>query len=361
MFGKLYSGAKTLLIAIVMTISTVSLYAQTPQSVSLTKQRLSLSELLHEIEHHTGMFVVISADRIDLNREITLSDKSGTVEELLTQALTGTGHSWRQEGHYIVIAPQPKLQPQRQVVAVVPQPTSEEFERDVNRYTQSNIDTDDADVDFVIRYDTIRREVPHDGIFRYRSRELNIESTSRAVHTTFSRSTPPLLAVKTNLVWWAARATLNIAGEIGLGKHTSIEVSGGNNRWNLNGTWEDNKKLTHWVIKPEFRYWFCERFNGHFLGVHAMYGQYNIGGYTLPPLFESGFRYEGEAYGGGINYGYHLPLAKRWGLEFTAGLGILWMDYLKTDCEKCGIEDGRYKRTYFGPTQLGVKVVFMIK
>jgi hypothetical protein len=170
------------------------------------------------------------------------------------------------------------------------------------------------------------------------------------------------LAVKTNLAWWAAGGTLNIAGEIGLGKRTSLELSAGLNRWNFEGSYKDNKKLAHWLVKPEFRYWLCERFmTGHFFGVHAFYSKYNVGGYDIPMLFQKEFRYQGSAYGAGINYGYNWAWSKRWGIEFTIGVGVMQMDYKRFDCEKCGRELGRFKKTYFGPTELGIKLIFMIK
>lgn len=244
-------------------------------------------------------------------------------------------------------------------VGIPPQPTLEEFERDVQEYTRRNLSG--SEVETVVRYDTVRIEKPHSGIFDYPAREFTPAQTGTLIHTPFSRNTPPFLAVKTNLVWWAAKGTLNIGGEVGLGKRTSLELSGGNNRWNLRGSDENNKKLTHWIIKPEFRYWLCERFNGHFFGLHGFYGQYNVGGYDIPLLFEKEYRYEGDVWAVGINYGYHLALAKRWGLEFTAGVGMAWLNYVKSECPKCGDEIGETGKTYYGPTELGVKVVFMIK
>ena len=140
-----------------------------------------------------------------------------------------------------------------------------------------------------------------------------------------------------------------------------MEISGGNNRWNLNGNQNDNKKFVHWIIKPEFRYWTCERFTGHFFGLHAFYGQYNIGGWNVALLFEEAFRYEGSVYGAGISYGYHLPLSKHWGVEFNIGAGVAQLSYIKKDCIKCGSQVGDYNMTYFGPTALGLKIVYMIK
>lgn len=34
--------------------------------------------------------------------------------------------------------------------------------------------------------------------------------------------------------------------------------------------------MKHWLVQPEARYWFCEAFNGHFLALHALAGQFNV-------------------------------------------------------------------------------------
>lgn len=84
-------------------------------------------------------------------------------------------------------------------------------------------------------------------------------------------------AVKTNLLYGGVARTPNLGVEIGLAPRWTLEVSGGYNPFNLQGSDSDNKKLVHWAAMPEFRYWTCQRFNGHFVGVHGLYGNYNSG------------------------------------------------------------------------------------
>lgn len=43
-------------------------------------------------------------------------------------------------------------------------------------------------------------------------------------------------------------------------------------------TLSHDRRWKHWLVQPEARYWFCDRFSGHFLGFHAHGGQYNVGG-----------------------------------------------------------------------------------
>jgi hypothetical protein len=326
--------------------------------LNLPRRTVTLSELFGAIERQTGAVVVFDADRTALSRTVTLPAEQGTVAQMLDAALPGAGYTYQAVDRYILVrraaastGPKP---------AVAQQPTQQEFERDVNAYTRRNISLADVAERTVIRYDTLSA-APHDGTFSYPAREAVPEPTGRRVETPFARQTPPLLAVKTNLVWWAAGGTPNIGGETGLGKRTSLEISGGLNRRNFEGTEENNRKLAHWLIKSEFRYWPCERFNGHFFGLHGFYGEYNVAEWELPSLFAKGSRYEGTAMGGGIDYGYHLPLSAHWGLEFTAGVGVLQTEYREWDCTKCGDEVGKSNKTWFGPTNLGVKVVFVIR
>ena len=90
------------------------------------------------------------------------------------------------------------------------------------------------------------------------------------------------IGVKTNLLY-DATSTLNLGVEVGTAPKWSLDVSGNFNPWAFN----DNRKMKHWLVQPEMRYWLCERFNGHFFGIHAHGGQYNWGG-MLPWGFKNG-------------------------------------------------------------------------
>jgi hypothetical protein len=169
------------------------------------------------------------------------------------------------------------------------------------------------------------------------------------------------VAVKTNLLY-GATATPNLGFEVGLGQRTTLDLSGGYNPW----TFDNNKKIKHVLIEPEFRYWTCERFNGHFFGVHGLFAHYNIGSVDVPlpdingAEIDKAFRYQGNAYGGGVSYGYHLMLGTRWGLEFNIGVGVAFLDYDKYECAKCGDFVGSDTKTYIGPTKAGIRLVYLL-
>lgn len=172
------------------------------------------------------------------------------------------------------------------------------------------------------------------------------------------------VGLKTNLLYGGYTFTPNLGLEIGLGKRTTLEISGGYNPWNLDGSQVNNKKAVHWLAQAEFRYFFCEKFNGHFLGVHALGGMYNISAHELPLLFGKGsgdYRFEGSALGAGISYGYQLVLGKSWNLEFNIGVGYANLRYEKYRCTNCGEKQGDFNRDYFGPTKAGISIIYIFK
>lgn len=171
------------------------------------------------------------------------------------------------------------------------------------------------------------------------------------------------VGIKTNLLYGAGAFTPNLGVEIGLGRRTTLDISGGYNWFNLDGKKNNNKKLVHWIVQPEFRYFLCEKFNGHFFGLHALYSQYNIGGHNLPMLFGKGsgdYRHQGWAAGAGISYGYQLMLGRSWNLEFNIGVGYAQLQYDKYLCPTCGDKVGTETKHYFGPTKAGVSLIWII-
>ncbi len=167
----------------------------------------------------------------------------------------------------------------------------------------------------------------------------------------------PKFGIKTNLLYWAT-TTPNIAFEFGLARKWTMEVGFGLNPWDLN---DRNGGIRHWLVQPEFRYWFCQRFEKHFIGLHGIYGQYQIMDVKLPLKDLTNERYDGWGAGAGISYGYHLPMAKRWAWEFTAGAGYIYFDYDKYRCGTCDKYAGNYNKHYFGVTKAGISLIFMIK
>ncbi|MDH6305656.1 hypothetical protein M2459_002588 [Parabacteroides sp. PF5-5] len=162
------------------------------------------------------------------------------------------------------------------------------------------------------------------------------------------------VALKSNLLY-DATTTLNLGLEIGLAPKWTLELPVNYNPWEFS----KNRKLKHWAIQPEARYWFCQRFMGHFMGLHAHVAGYNVGGLKMFGLNEH--RYEGYLYGAGISYGYQWILNKRWSIEATVGVGYAYLDHAKYPCEKCAEKIGDFTKNYFGPTKAGISLIYIIK
>lgn len=167
------------------------------------------------------------------------------------------------------------------------------------------------------------------------------------------------IGLKTNLSYWAI-TTPNLGMEFTLDKKSTLEISGGLNIFEFS----NNKHFKHWLVQPEFRWWLCEAFNGHFLGVHMHGSLFNVGGWDIPfgrlNIFKDN-RYEGSLYGGGFSYGYQWVIADHWNFEFNVGAGYTRIHYDKYPCEDCGtkLDEGNYN--YWGITKLGISIIYLIK
>lgn len=168
-------------------------------------------------------------------------------------------------------------------------------------------------------------------------------------------------AVKTNIAY-DATATVNLGVEIGLAPKWTLDVSGNLNAWSKNRA----TKWKHLLVQPEARYWFCDRFSRHFIGVHAITGAFNFGGINNNISFlGSDFsllkdeRYQGYAYGGGVAYGFAFMLSKYINLELEAGFGYAYLDYDVYDCGDCGRRIGDGNHHYIGPTKAAINLVFV--
>ena len=180
------------------------------------------------------------------------------------------------------------------------------------------------------------------------------------------------VGVKSNALYWAT-ATPNLGFEFALGERWTFELEGGYNPWMLDV--EKNMKIKHWLVSPEFKYWFCNSFQGHFIGVNGNYSHYNIGSlpFALPPIFfdlsnetagvpdVQNNRIEGWAVGAGLTYGYAFPIARRWNLELTAGFGWWYSEYSQFENRKCGLFQQNVQKHVLAPTALGVSFIYMIK
>lgn len=170
----------------------------------------------------------------------------------------------------------------------------------------------------------------------------------------------PSLGIKTNLLYDLV-TPFNFGIEFKTGAQYTLELSANYNPWSFSNGISAFKNFS---VQPEFRYWTCEAFNGHFFGLHGIYAQYNTKGVKLP--FRKGENtentfYQGDVYGGGIGYGYQWYLSPRWNLEAMLGMGYLFFDYKSYECKTCGKELYHKNKNYVGPTKVAISLIYIIK
>ena len=170
----------------------------------------------------------------------------------------------------------------------------------------------------------------------------------------------PTGSIKNNLLY-DATLTPNIGLEVKIGSRSSFQAFYGINPWKFS----DTKKWRHWSLMPEYRYWLKKEkapyLLGWFTGVHALGGEFNVGGVDMPfgmMKWLKDNRYEGWFIGGGLTLGHAWRLSDRWRLEAAVGVGYIRFRYDRYQNEWCGdfIHSGTYD--YFGPTKLALNIAY---
>lgn len=181
-----------------------------------------------------------------------------------------------------------------------------------------------------------------------------VENTERRMTTpnpSFAGGEPEAsryLSLKTNLAAWAG-TILNIAVDVQVAGHVSVELPVLWCPWYLS----DKHAVKTFAIQPEARYWLARPGEGHFFGVHAHAGWFNV-------------KWDKDRYqdtdrpllGAGISYGYLLPFNEHWAGEFTLGAGYANMRYDTYYNIDNGSRIDTRTKNYWGITRVGISVVY---
>lgn len=172
------------------------------------------------------------------------------------------------------------------------------------------------------------------------------------------------MSVSTNMLYDAA-ALPNIGVEFYLGKRFSVNAG-----W-MYGWWDSKTKNRFWRAyggQIGGRYWFggmAQRkpLTGHHVGIYAQTLLYDFEwggkGYMSGSPRHDIFNH--PTWGGGVEYGFALPVSRRLNIDFSLGLGYLGGRYYEYEPL-----DGHYawlrtkQRNWFGPTKLEVSLVWLI-
>lgn len=166
---------------------------------------------------------------------------------------------------------------------------------------------------------------------------------------------PLYLAVKTNALYDLALIP-NIGAELYLGKNFSAGIN-----WHY-AWWKSDKVKWYWRTyggDVYARYWFGKAakekpLTGHHIGLYGQIITYDF------ELGKKGIQSNFWNYGGGVEYGYTLPLAYRLNLDLTVGVGYntgQFYEYLPID--DCYVWQATKNRRYIGPTKVEASLVWL--
>lgn len=418
------NALKTVLLFVVFCTGIIEARAQA-QRIALPAKQLTRREAIAEIEKQTDMTVDYSRNRIDDQQSIHFSGTDQSLTDILDRMTENSSYSYRIGSEYILIYPERTegkvaVNSPRKLIGVLLRETDSLPLADMNIEAVDvfgkKAKTDSKGrfvVDALLPGQHIIKISSADGsLIRYRDIDMvegrdtdvtltigevlhatvntpeqpenvigTIKSTAFYVPTVLEKSGTsftghprnmfvvsaddlnpnylPQAALKINLLYLAT-TSLNLGFEFALARKWTFELSGGFNMWELN---KRHGGIRHWLVQPELRYWFCNRFERHFIGLHGIGGEYQISDIDLKPFGNdlTGLRYDGWGIGGGVSYGYHLPMGKRWAWEFTVGAGYIYLDYDKYNCGECDNLVKSKDKHYFGPTKAGISLIYMIK
>lgn len=346
-----YKNAKLprIMILLLLTVCTSTAYAQ-EERISVRNRNASTGEVIRSIENQTSYRFSYNRNIYDTTRMINLPGSQLPLSQVLDTMVKGTDVKYMIHGQYIAFVP--SNDNSRPQVRQQPLPrTSDVYARNhPNDLSAASLQRPVAETAEVIVPVEVAPEPEKPQYSDYRPIDIYGE-----VQTSL-----PRFGIKVNLLYGLSTLTPNISAEVALSKRSTLELSYSNNPWKYDADLDDNKKLLHGIVSLEYRYWLCERYSGHFFGIHGLYSEYNVSGYNIPILFKKDYRYKGNAYGGGVLYGYALPIGKMWNIEFTVGADVLRMDYDRYSCRTCDTNSEPFKKTYLVPSA-GINLVFLIK
>lgn len=347
-----------LVAALVLLLACPAAEAQQNVRISVRDTKISAAEAMKSIESQTAYRFSYNKNIYDPSRMLDLPHTTLPLGEILKSMVDGADVKYMVHGYFIALVPandnsRPQVRvrtsdvyvpnkPEELSAAPVPMPVVERAEV-VQQAEAAPVPTLEPEL---VPVPEPEKELYSD----YRPIEVYGDV----------QTSQPRFGLKVNVLYGLSTLTPNIAAEAAISKRSTIALSYSYNAWKYKANLDDNTKLLHGIAALEYRYWFCERYSGHLLGARVFYSEYNVSGRNIPTLFSKDYRYKGNAYGGGVFYGYALPIAKMWNIEFTGGLNVTGMDYDRYGCRTCDTDSKHFKKVNLSPSA-GINIVFLIR
>ncbi len=200
-----------------------------------------------------------------------------------------------------------------------------------------------------ISSDSVAATVLPDTVTAYSGTESTIENPLRHCR-------PLYIGLKTNMLYDALLIP-TLGAEVYVGRDFSIS-----GQWSY-AWWSKNARHRYWRFYGGdlgVRWWFGKQadakpLTGHHVGVYAQILTYD---------FETGGRGQMGAkfnYGGGIEYGFSLPVGRRLNIDFSVGAGYIGGKYYEyKPLEGHYVWQATKNRRWFGPTKAEISLVWLI-
>ena len=159
---------------------------------------------------------------------------------------------------------------------------------------------------------------------------------------------PNQLYLKSNFLPWIATIP-NISVEYAFMKKWSANIDLMYCPWKLS----ERFSIKTISIFPEGRFWLKDNKKGSFFNIHFSLAWYNI-------RFRN-YRYQDDGrllLGGGVGYGYRLPISNRWSMEFTIGAGVASSRYDRYYNVDNGALNDTRSTLYIGLDRAGISIVY---
>jgi hypothetical protein len=208
-------------------------------------------------------------------------------------------------------------------------------------------------------------EIPRDTIIIYELDTIVVRDSVPQIE--FIRDYRPIwIALKTNMLYDLALLP-NLSAEVWLGKKMSIAANG---YWSWWGNETDPAGGRHRIqaASLELRRWFFspEPLRGHALGIYGLYGNYDLRLFPKDDTSPGQLSY--ESWSAGLSYAWSFALSKRFNMELGLAGGYVRGDYY--DYNYC-LQDNEWepqdriwklyrRRNYWGPTRIGISIVWLI-
>ena len=161
------------------------------------------------------------------------------------------------------------------------------------------------------------------------------------------------LSVATNLLDYADYGTLNVEGDLAVGRRWTLTAGAKYNPFLYKADTPEPLSARQRLYAAGVRFWPWHVFSGWWLGGKVQFQEYNRGGIRSA---ETG---EGDRYGAGLSAGFSYMLHPSLNVSVGAGVWAGYERYTLYSCAVCGMTEGGGEKTFILPNDLALTLSYV--